>query len=88
MSIKILFRWWVSQETTETYKMQKPLVHLDGKQGSLKTILQQSATRKQLVKQIRCHSLTDCLNILENSGYTGDTAILLLANLQSLEVEA
>ena len=69
-------------------KMEKPLIHLDGGQGSLRTILQQSATRKQLVKQIRCHSLTDCLNILENSGYTGDLAIFILANFQTLEVEA
>lgn len=66
--------------------MEKPLVTFTGKQGSLKTILQQTSARKQLVKQIRCNSLTDCLSILENSGYTGDTAILILANLQGLEV--
>ncbi|MHC5915872.1 MAG: hypothetical protein ACYTXE_33855 [Nostoc sp.] len=68
--------------------MKKPLVHLRGGQGSLKTILQHNSTREQLVKYIRCNRLTDSLSILENSGYTGDLAIFVLANLQSLEVEA
>jgi hypothetical protein len=68
--------------------MGKPHVHLSGGQGSLRTILQHNSTREQLVKEIRCNSLTDSLSILENSGYTGDLAIFVLANLQSLEVEA
>ena len=68
--------------------MQKPLAHIARRQGSLRTILQQNSTREQLVKQSNCNSLTDSLNILENSGYTGDTAIFILANLQSLEVGA
>ena len=66
--------------------MEKPHVHLSGGQGSLRTILQHNSTRKQLVKQIRCNSLTDSLTILESSGYTGDLAIFILANLQTLEV--
>lgn len=66
--------------------MKKPLNHLSGEQGSEKTILQQSSARKQLVKQIHCNSLTDCLSIIENSGYTGDTAVFILANLQVLRV--
>ncbi|MCC5605145.1 hypothetical protein [Nostoc favosum] len=66
--------------------MKKPLGL--GGQGSFETILQQNSAIKQLLKQIRSHSLTDCLIILENSGYTGDLAIFILANLQSLEVGA
>ncbi|MHC5821272.1 MAG: hypothetical protein ACYT04_36720 [Nostoc sp.] len=68
--------------------MKKPLDHFDVEKGFVKTILQQNSTREQLVKQSRCNSLTDCLIILENSGYTGDTAIFILANLQTLEVGA
>lgn len=67
--------------------MKKPLDNLSGRQGSLRSILQQSSTRKQLVKQIRCHNLTGCLTILENSGYTNDLAVFILANLQTLEGE-
>lgn len=66
--------------------MKKPLRDLDGKQGSCATILRQTLAQKQLIKQSRRHSLTDCLIILEKSGYTGDTAIFILTNLQSLEV--
>ncbi|HYX18229.1 MAG TPA: hypothetical protein VE944_28450 [Nostoc sp.] len=68
--------------------MQKPLAHLARKQGALRTILQHNSTREQLAKQIHRNSLTDSLSILENSGYTGDTAIFILANLQTLEVGA
>ena len=64
--------------------MKKPLSL--SRRGSFETIVQQNSAIKQLVKQIRCHSLTNCLNILENSGYTGDTAIFILASLQILEV--
>lgn len=60
--------------------MKKPL-GLSG-QGSFETIVQQASARKQLIRHIRCHSLTDCLNILENSAYSGDTAIFILAWLQ------
>ena len=64
--------------------MKKPL-SLSG-QGSFETIVQQALARKQLIRHIRCHSLTDCLNILENSAYTGDTAIFILAWLQGWTV--
>ena len=70
--------------------MQKPL-SLAGQGFALKrftTILQQTSDKKQLNNCIDSRSLTDCLTILENSGYTGDTAIFILANLQTLEVEA
>ncbi len=60
--------------------MKKPLGL--GGQGSFETILQQNSVIKQLVKQIHCHRLTNCLNILENSGYTGDLAVFILACLQ------
>lgn len=63
--------------------MKKPLGL--GGQGSFETILQQNSVIRQLVKQIRCHNLTDCLIILENSGYTGNTAIFFIANIQALE---
>ncbi|WP_138506549.1 hypothetical protein [Nostoc sp. PA-18-2419] len=68
--------------------MKKPLINFEEQQGSCETILRQTLTKKQLVKQIHCYSLTDCLTILKNSGYTGDTAIFILANFQTLEVEA
>ncbi|BBD65928.1 hypothetical protein NIES4072_03930 [Nostoc commune NIES-4072] len=68
--------------------MKKPLNNFERKQRFVRLILQQSSTTTQLVKQSRCNSLTDSLSILENSGYTGDLAIFVLANLQSLEVEA
>ena len=67
--------------------MKKPLAHLARRQGSLRTILQHNSTREQLAKEIHCYSLTDSLTILESSGYTGDLAIFILANLQSLEVQ-
>lgn len=65
--------------------MKKPL-SLSG-QGSFETIVQQASARKQLIRHIRCHSLTDCLNILENSAYSGDLAIFFIASLQILEVD-
>lgn len=68
--------------------MQKPL-SLGGQGFALEhftTILQQTSAKKQLNNCIDSRSLTDSLNILENSGYTGDLAIFILANLQGLEV--
>ncbi|MHC5722767.1 MAG: hypothetical protein ACYTXY_01160 [Nostoc sp.] len=66
--------------------MKKPL-SLSGR-GSFETIIQQASAKKRLIRHIGCHSLTDCLNILENSRYTGDTAIFFIASLQILEVGA
>jgi hypothetical protein len=66
--------------------MKKPLSL--SRRGSFETIVQQNSAIKKLVKQIRGHSLTNSLNILENSGYTGDTASFILASLQNLEVGA
>lgn len=63
--------------------MKKPLSL--SRRGSFETIIQQNSAIKKLVKQIRGHSLTNSLNILESSGYTGDTANFILAALQSLE---
>ena len=60
--------------------MKKPLSL--SRRGSFETIIQQNLSVKQLVKQISCNNLTDCLNILENSGYTGDLAVFILACLQ------
>jgi hypothetical protein len=60
--------------------MKKPLSL--SRRGSFETIIQQNSAIKKLVKHIRCHSLTDCLDILENLGHTGDTAIFILVNLQ------
>ena len=60
--------------------MKKPL-NLS-RRGSFETIIQQNPSVKKLVKQIRFHSLTDCLDLLENSGHTDDTASFILVNLQ------
>lgn len=67
--------------------MQKPLDL--ARQGfavkNFESIIQQTSATKQLTHFISCQSLTDCLTILENLGYTGDLAVFILANLQSLE---
>lgn len=63
--------------------MKKPLSL--GRRGSFETIVQQASAKKQLIRHIGCHSLTDCLNILENSAYTGDAAIFMLAWLRGGE---
>ena len=60
--------------------MKKPLSL--SRQGSFETIVQQASARKQLIRHIRCHNLTDCLNILQKAGYHHDTAIFILAWLQ------
>lgn len=67
--------------------MQKPLSRAG--QGfvleSFTTILHQTSTKKQITLLINRESLTDALDLLEKQGYTGDTAIFILANLQHLE---
>ena len=60
--------------------MKKPLSL--SRRGSFETIIQQNSAIKKLVKQIRGHSLTNSLNILENSDCTGDLASFILVNLQ------
>lgn len=46
----------------------------------------QSQSYKKLTQAIHRRELTTSLEILEASGFTGDLAIFILANLQSLEV--
>lgn len=46
----------------------------------------QSQSYKKLTQAIHRRELTTNLEILEASGFTGDLAIFILANLQSLEV--
>lgn len=62
--------------------MKKPLSL--SRRGSFETIIQQNSAIKKLVKQIRGHSLTNSLNILESLGHTDNTASFILAALQSL----
>ena len=59
--------------------MKKPLSNIKANKGSCENIIRQSLVIKQVIKHSRHQALTDCLTIIENSGYTGDTAIFILS---------
>ncbi|BAY80507.1 hypothetical protein NIES25_69950 (plasmid) [Nostoc linckia NIES-25] len=64
--------------------MQKPL-HITSEGFAvekLKFILPQSLPTNQLFLLIRCHRLTEILELLESIGITGDAAIFMLAFFQ------
>jgi hypothetical protein len=66
--------------------MKKPL-NLS-RRGSCETIVQQNLALKQLVKHIRCHSLTDCLNILQILGHTGDRGMSIIGTENRVKLKS
>jgi hypothetical protein len=69
--------------------MQKPLTYY--RQGfaiELSSILTQTLPKNQLLLSISGHQLTEVIETLESTGFTGDLAIFFIANLQNLEVGA
>lgn len=73
--------------------MQKPLTSNEkglSRGNSITRILPQNPTKNQVVLELSNYianrSFTEAVDLLEKCGITGDVALFIIANLQSLEV--